>query len=234
MCAMMLYHKFNKTPAGSGQAGFTLIEVLASILIFGILTVGIASTMRQTSKLTKKLKSRGESVFSGQVVMDRMQKDLQMAFDERVQKSASFFKSREVSSGPELTFTFLDSEFKIVFEERTAGMKIVRYYLEKSDNGSLNLMRMEAPYYLNDKIEDQRPQLVGMGVLNWKMEYYDGRADIWQREWDTTNASSSNRFPRAVRISLQTVDTRLPQEEWKEKSLTFSTDLIVLNEVELR
>lgn len=215
-------------------AGFTLIEILAAIFIFAVMTLGIASTIRETGIITSKVKIRQTSVFSGQVALDRLQRDLQMAYNERLQGATTFFKADETGLGPELQFSYLESPVRTLFVRRTTGSALAYYHLEKEDNGTLRLERSEAPPYKQDTLKTIAGQSVATGILSWKMDYYDVRNDRWLLTWDTAGPNTPGYFPRAVRITIETIDPSIPKEDWKKKSLKFQTEFLVFNEMEVR
>jgi type II secretory pathway pseudopilin PulG len=210
--------------------GFTLLEILAALFLFAIMTMGIASTMRETTSLTRKVKSREATTMSAVVAVDRLQKDLQMAYNEPFQGSPSFFKSTEATIGPELSFSFMDTPVKTLFQRRTAGEMIAFYRMEKAEDGSYKLLRSEVPYYAVDKLKEAPTLTLAEGVLSFKVEFYDSRNDRWAKEWDTKGPVTNGYFPKAARVSVETVDTSIPSSEWKNKSLKIETDFLILNE----
>lgn len=214
--------------------GFTLLEVLISISLFAIITLGIITTIKQTTHLTERAKSREASVMSALMGMDRLMRDLEMAYNERLQRSPSTFKSKNGSLGPEIIFTTWDSEIKTLIRTRTSGLITVRYLLEKNEDGTMNLLRAEAPLPLTDKIEEQPTTQMTSGLVEWKLEFYDARSDQWSKEWDTQSPEASGTFPRAVRIFMKAVDPSLPKDKWKEKSLALQTEIPLMNEGEAR
>jgi prepilin-type N-terminal cleavage/methylation domain-containing protein len=214
--------------------GFTLLEVLVSIAIFAIIGASVASTMGQMTKLTKKIKLKEVTVMTGQIALDRIQRDLQMAFHEKVQKSPCFFKASNVGAGPELTFSFIDSELKTLFQSRTPGVVLAHYFTERDDNGTVKILRASGPLYLGENIRNESGSVIATGVLEWTIEYYDVQNDLWHANWDTAAPQTLNAFPRAVRLTLKTVDPLMPKELWKERALTLSTEFLVLNESEIR
>lgn len=212
---------------------FTLLEVLAAIGLFAVMTLGVVSTLQETSRLTLKMKTRQASVFTGVTAMDRLRRDLQMAYNDRLQRSSSVFKAREGSNGPELTFTTFDTPIKVLFSRRTPGVVLVKYHLERDDNNTLKLLRAELPYHQSDKIEVQPPQILATGITKIETEFYDAQNDQWKRDWDTA-LPSTNGFPKAVRLAIESVDPELRESERRDKTLRFETNIIVLNEVDDR
>ena len=214
MCALKIYPGIKL----SSRRAFTLLEVLAAIGLFAVMTLGVVSTLQETGRLTLKMKARQASVFTGVLAMDRLRRDLQLAYNDRLQRSLSVFKGREGSQGPEITLTTFDTPLKTLFTRRTPGVVLTKYTLEKDDNGTLNLFRAEVPYHEADKIDVQKPQLLATGITKMEAEYYDAQNDQWKRDWDTA-MPTTNGFPRAVRIAVETVDPNLPAIEQKNKTL---------------
>jgi general secretion pathway protein J len=214
--------------------GFTLLEVIIAIALFAIIGAAVAGTMGQMTKLTKKIKLKETTVMSGQVALDRIERDLQMAFNEKVLHSPSFFKASNVGAGPEATFSFLDSDIKTLFEQRTPGLLFAHYFTERDDNGTVKILRATAPSYVGENIKNEPGRLLATGVLEWTLEYYDAQNDLWHSDWDTSAAQTLNTFPKAVRVTIKTVDINLPKEDWKDKALILSTEFLVLNESEIK
>ncbi len=213
--------------------GFTLLEVLVSIFLFAIMTMAIVSTMRQTTWLTGKLKVRTSSTLSVEIAMERLQRELQMAFNEKIQGDKTFFKVRETSGAQELTFSYLDSEIKTYISRRSPGLMVARYRLEREEGKeTFKILRAEIPLFDADKLDQQKGHILAEGVLSFKLEFFDARNNAWKKEWDTARKDTTPNFPKAAKVEIETVDTNLPSTEWKDKALKLSTAFLILNELE--
>lgn len=213
-----------------GRQAFTLIEIVAAISIFALIVVGVAAAMSQTNRIIDRLSNRRESVASAQIAIDRLSRELEMAYQESNLKQAkTLFVGREVGSGPELTFSYLDSEIKTLFVNRTPGVQIASFTLQKAEDGSFDLIRSETPIYAADKIQDSRSSVLAHGVLSWKAQYYDPRNDQWIEEWDSGGNRQGGYFPTAVKLQFEVVDPTIPKEDWKKKSMLFETSVRILN-----
>jgi len=211
--------------------GFSLIEILAAIVIFAIMAAGVSSTLNETSKLTKRVKNRESTVLGAQIVVDRLQREMQMIFQDRQQKSLCFFKARQSTQGPDISFSFLDSPSRTFFERRSPGLKALRYFVEKSDEGLLRLMRSETSLDKVNDLERSPAQVIAEGVENFKFSFYEFQSDRWVESWDTSDMEMSGKFPRAIRFSFDVIDPTQPETSPKRR-LSLETAFQVLNEME--
>ncbi len=216
------------------RGGFTLLEVLASLVLFAIITLGIASTMRETNRIHERVKLRQRTTLSASVALDRLQRDLQMAFNERVQGSPSFFKSSETGLGPTLSFSFLDSPIKTLIQSRTPGLKAALYELKKNEDGSMELVRAEVGLHELTSLRNQRRQNLAGGITELKYEFYDSRNDRWIEKWDTADAATNSFFPKAVKIMMTLVNPDWPKNEWNKRAMRYETSVMILNEMDSR
>ena len=214
--------------------GFTLIEVLAALFLFSLLTLGVSSSVREISKLSARIKMRQATVVSGITAFDRLQRDLRMSFNERLRNSRSWFESENRTSGPDLRFTALESPTLLLFTQRTPGLAAIRYWLEKADDGTMNLMRSQVELNRSEDLEKQPPEIVGQGILKFELEFYQGNTGQWLKTWNSKESTTTGLFPRAVRIRLDSVDPQVPETDRKEKVLSLETVVLVLNEWEDR
>jgi prepilin-type N-terminal cleavage/methylation domain-containing protein len=214
------------------ERGFTLLEILASLFIFAILTIGIASTMKQTTTLAKRVKSREAKTMSAMIALDRLERDIQMAYNGPLRGEHTVFKLIEGTMGSELVFRLIDSPMKTLVLKRTPGLIFASYKLEKEENGTYKLLRSEVPFYSYDKMSEASPQILASGLLQFKIEGYDSLNDRWLKEWDDRGPATGGYIPKAVRITLESIDPDIPKDQWKDKSFKLETEFMVLNELE--
>lgn len=212
--------------------GLTLIEILAAITLLSLMMMGVTTMLTNTSTLSEKLQSRQASLLSAQIGLERIRKDLQMAYDEQMPDDDSLFLAERRSFGPELQFSYLDSPIRTLFERRTPGLKIARYTLEQDSNGVLGLYRAETPFYDRENIEQADLQLIARGILDLKFEFYDHRNDRWLEEWDDKGTMTQGYFPYAVRIRLEAADPELDENERGDRSVVYRTQIILWNQYE--
>lgn len=221
------------SPIFQTKQGFTLAEILVSIFLLSMITLGVTTTLQQATHLSLRVNTRQASLFSGQIAIEKLRRDLQMTFSEDVQGGETTFLLRESTHGSDLLFSYLESPIKRLFIRRTAGTKNAYYTLEKNDNGTSDLIRREAP--IGDRQELQRQddfQVLAQGVLDFKVEAYDPRNDQWKKEWDDKGRVTGGYFPQAVMVTIETVDPEMPKDKWKDSSVVFQTKILLLNQMD--
>jgi hypothetical protein len=157
-----------------------------------------------------------------------------MAFNERLRNSASWFESDSNTLGPDIRFTTWESPTVLLFTQRTPGLAAVRYWLEKADDGTMNLMRSQVEINRANDLEKQAPEIVGQGILKLEFEFYQGNTGQWLKSWNSKESTTTGLFPRAVRIRLASVDPSIPEIDRKDKTLNLETAVLVINEWEDR
>lgn len=210
---------------------FLLLQLIVSIAIFAIIMMGVASMMSETTKVTRKLDERRESVLSAQLALDRIERELLQAFDEQNRRGLTLFLAREGSGGKELIFSYLDSPIRTLFENRTHGVKIAAYSLgQESGQATAHLLRSEVPLFQADEIDRATAKIVARGIVSWDLEFYNQQSDRWLETWDSTDIRGTRSFPNAVRIRIEAVDPRVDPEEIENKSIHFRTAVLILNQ----
>lgn len=216
----------------SRPKAFVLVQLIASIALFAIIMVGISSMMGETSRLTRKLTERQESVTAAQIVLARLQRELSQAFHELSPRAQTLFIARPSREGTELIFSYLDSPLKPLFENRTPGIRMAAYSLERDRNTALKkLMRSEVPWYRSEEIELATPAVMATGIISWDFEFYDLQRDRWVPAWDSIGQEFDGDFPYAIRIRLEVVDPAIEDEtQIAQKSLVYQTAFRVFNQ----
>lgn len=220
------------------RRAFTLIELIAAIALFAVVMLGISALLGETTQITQRLKFRQGSVLSGQLALDRLGRELSMAFNENEVRTDTLFLLKNEAGGPELIFSYLDSPVRSLFVRRTPGIKVVRYYLDRDEkSGLFNLKRAELPLLESREIsnpDEMEGMIVAKGIVELKYELYDFRNDQWIDTWDDKSQFQRGSFPQAARIQLEVVNPEVPKTEYKSRSLKYTANFLILNEERIR
>ena len=194
--------------------GFTLVEVLLAILIFGIMMTTLYSAFHIQFFNTEAVGQNMQVYETAQACLSRMRTDLTSIYvTERTAYNSEETKEKpdvyrvigqytEASSGSEAKLRFTSHAHTEIATRMSGGIAEIVYYMDPLEEGRYFLRRadynvFEAP----EEVDGQDPVLCD-NVTSMKFLYYDEDG----REHDTWD-SDADRFgfatPRAVRIQLE-------------------------------
>ena len=224
------------------DAGFTLLEVLVSVAIMGMIMVLVWSSASQTINSKERIEKRDMVYQNARVALQKITDDLSMAFLTRkggaatttagapltptvitIPRPITFFVGRDEGNRDTVKFTSFSHMRLFSGAKESDQCKIFYEVMPSPDEQNVfNLVRREVPW-LNDNAEvEARPFVVAENIGDFELEYYDERKDEWGRTWDTEIIDYRDRLPRAVRITLA-----FPDPDDAEESVVFSTIVLL-------
>ena len=213
--------------ATPGRAGFTLIEVLAAVLLTSIV-IGVAMAFyvevsRSTTEATERLRAaRGSAA-----VLDRVARDIQGAL--LVEKPGAldplshpwiFRAVREHGgAGADRVLFTTQSHATKSSEGHHSDFAVMAYMLERSEDGdSYELLRWIDPVLPSGQPQfpvanDERLMVLADGVESFSMRFHDGEGEV-QDEWDSSLLVESSDLPIAVEIELALLSDETDTEDF--------------------
>jgi len=194
-----------RTPHSAIQNGFTLLELLISLTIVGLILVLVFGSLRIGARAWEKGEKNVEMRQRERIVLDLVKRQI-----------ASMFV-RVVADKDESPFFFKGDGVSMEFISRLpispgsqAGLVYVKYRIRGEDEGEKRgLFFSERNTYLiekmmEDQTEDDFFELIP-GAQNIEFEYLKGPSEdqdesIWQETWDPELDKGA---PLAVKIVLQ-------------------------------
>jgi general secretion pathway protein J len=223
-----------------GRRGFTLLEVMVSVGLLGVIMTLIWSTTSQNLRAKDRIETRDLLFHSGDVALRKISDDLVQAFLARntvvgVPPPAAgaaattatapavtfktFFIGEDRGDQDALRFTSL-SHLRFLKGSKESDECRVAYELvpNPEEPRELDLVRREQAWLdATTDVEGTAFPLVER-IQKFNVEYYDDRKDEWGKEWSTEKLDWVDRLPVAVRITIAFAD---PDDE--TKSLPLST-----------
>lgn len=214
----------NRRPRSSqilaGQ-GFTLVEVLLAILIFGIMMTALYSAFHLQFMNTDAVGQNMRMNEAALTCLSQMANDLQsLTITERIMYNPSEVAEKpdvyrirgelnEGDTGSLAKLRFASSNHTSISSRMPGGVGEIVYYLDPLTEGRYFLRRadynvFEAP----DEVDGQDPILCD-DVTSLKFVYYDQDGNELET-WDSDSDSVSFATPRAVRIQLAIGDPENP------------------------
>jgi type II secretion system protein J len=192
--------------------GFTLLELLLAVVIFGVVLAAINTVYYSALRLRNKTTQSIEAALPIQHTVQTLQRDIEGLaapggvlsgeLQSRPLDEGMNLDSRWERVGPE----FFTVTGQIDHTSPWAGIQKVAYYLAQSTNQTegRDLMRAVSRNLLPVDVDEAVADRLLTGVQTMMFSYYDGNQ--WQESWDSTTEDPP--LPTAIRVQLQmTPDT---------------------------
>jgi general secretion pathway protein J len=192
--------------------GFTLVEVLIAIsivAIIGSLVFGSFARTFESRDVATRLQERSHLV---RQAMERMARELSMAFIYDCQERPSatgepkmrsvFRMDREGKVDRAQFFTF--AHLRLQRDARESDQSLVSYYGENDPEelSRTNLMRREKVHLSGDPDDGGTAEVLLPDVEAVHFDLWDESKQDWAEEWNCQQIERLNQLPRLVRIRV--------------------------------
>ncbi len=193
------------------QLGMTLLEILIAGFLLSMIGIITSSTVYRAYKTKEMLIAYNDQYHAARVVLDRLCRELTMAFiapkltgaGDNSKVPVTVFKGVDESPIAKLYFTSF-SHIRLVRNSKESDQNVVGYYGRPNPkrSGVYRLFRREK-YYI-----DAEPEKGGISyalldnVVELRFRYWDKQKTDWVREWDTQKIEYRNKLPPLVEIRL--------------------------------
>ncbi len=233
----------------NSESGFTLLEVLVSVAIMGMIMVLIWSTQSQSLNSKERIEKRDMVYQRGRVVLQKIADDLTMAFlmgkpgaagaaastttggtptapvaeIVTVPRPVTFFIAEDGGNRDSIRFTSM-SHFRLYSGAKESDQCKLIYETQASteEQGVVNLVRGETPWLDAETEIKTTPYVLGENIRDFDLEFYDDRKEEWGKVWNTDVIDYQGRLPRAVKITVS-----FPDPDDEEKSITMKTMVLL-------
>lgn len=215
--------------------GFTLLEVMISVAILGVIMTLIWSSTSQSLRSKERVENRDMVFHAGRVALRKISDDLAVAFlikktatdptvaTASVAQLKTFFIGENKGEQDAVKFTSL-SHLRLFAGAKESDQCRVMYEViaNEEDAGKYDLVRREDPW-LDGTIEVKGKALTLVeNIREFNLEYYDTRKEDWVKEWDSDKIDWRDRLPYAVRINIVFEDP-----EFEDAEIAMSTAVII-------
>jgi general secretion pathway protein J len=192
-----------------GSRGFTLLEILLAIFILSVVLTTIYTSYTGTLRLFSATRYDDDIYGMARSTMKRMVADLESICT--YEESFIFISEGNEFNVEEFTnLTFLTSAHLDFFDEGSAGIAMVRYYVveEEGEGGGFVLKRSDV-LYRGDEEEERE----GFGFVlcdrlkSVKYKFYDGKGGEFDA-WSSSSALAPEKdgAPALIAINLEFVN----------------------------
>ena len=210
----------------AAQRGMTLIEVMISLAVLGMLMVSVWSSFNGTLRaleVGEEIQSRYSIVRNGVQTgvaspsssngMLRIESELSMSYlsfnrplDET--KHYTLFEGRDSFTSDSLTFSSY-AHLRVRKDANESDQSVIQYFLEADpeDRTRIHLYRRESRRLTGDRPEDLErffPAYVLIeDVVSFDVKYWDQQLLDWRDEWRTMSLDyQPDRLPQRVKIKI--------------------------------
>ena len=203
-----------RPPLRSGDAGFTLMEVLVAMAILALVTGILFGTFSQSARLKRRTEATQTRNHTARLAMLRMAREIEMAFlsdadDPSVQVRRTFFTGEGAGEDTALTFSWFGHQ-RLRYDAPEGDTSVVSYFLadDPDERGVVNLMRRETRHIASAEPEQIPGETYIMcpDVVELSLSFYDFVNKEWEDSWDTRSVDSRDYLPSHVRITLVVLD----------------------------
>lgn len=210
------------------KKGFTLLEVMVSISILGVIMMLVWQTNSQTIRAKKRIDTREDIYHQGTVSLQKISTDVSMAFLAKIGITSTLMPTptppptQTVIQGEEIK-TFLIGEDRgerdelkftafshLRFFKNAKESDQCKVYYEvvtsETEGGTYNLIRHEEVWLDSSTDVKGEGLVLAENIQKFNLEYYDSRQNEWRKDWDTEKIDWRGRLPSAVKITISFQD----------------------------
>ncbi|MBW2172069.1 MAG: prepilin-type N-terminal cleavage/methylation domain-containing protein [Deltaproteobacteria bacterium] len=199
----------------TNQHGFTLLEILIAVFIFGVVLSTIYSSYVGTSRIVTETEYQADIYSMARITLDRMHEDLESIYvsqnpepaesdEDNITGSDFVGDDTEIDGRDADSLQFL-SRAHIIFSEKDqpSGTARIEYYVKQSEEESYFVL------HRSDTPELEEPPGKGTGglvlcekLLSIDFTYYDAKGEEYDN-WDSTTEAFKGKIPSMVSILLE-------------------------------
>jgi general secretion pathway protein J len=192
------------------RRGFTLMEVALAVAILGVMATLTWGSIARTFDAYETVTGIDGRYHNVRVAMNRMSRELSMAFLTSVRRSKgkelmweTIFKAEPSSSFAKINFTAFGHQIMRADAKESDQSEIGYFGESDPDNrGQMNLMRREDPRIDREPEEGGRTYVLAEDIKEFKLRFFDSKDDDWTDTWDTEDSEFQGRLPTLVEITM--------------------------------
>ena len=209
-----------------GKNGFTLLEILIAIFLFGIILSTIFVSYTGTFRIIDDTNSQADVYAMARITIERILEDLGSVYvpeekpgDVAVADVPFTGSTKEIDGNYFTSLRFL-STAHLDFEQKQtfpAPAEIAYFVRETAGEKMLALYRSDTPMHQSSPEEGSGGLLLCDGLTDFKCTYY--AADGSEKEsWGATDGSSKEAIPAMVSVYLEFKNNSNPEAPLKFRS----------------
>ncbi len=197
-----------------GKDGFTLFEVLITLVILAVVFALLYQTFHQSMTVMEETEDRAEVIRQGRLILERMSEEMKMSYIPLAENRVKSFRFGLVSRSMKEDDEFIDQiDFTVLTHPQRDAAKDpedineIGYFLEHEPGGEgLTLFRRQDKAIDGDLLKGGDPLALCDRVRSLGYFFYDRRGQK-QKEWNSLEGGNRNQLPSRVEIQLKLEDS---------------------------
>jgi general secretion pathway protein J len=185
----------------------TLVEVMVAITILLVMAAMIFETLQNSITFNNLLSQRDETTRGARVALGAIRRAVTLAYltpnKLGVDRYETVFVG--VDDDPDTLIFASLSHQRLYMDSRESDQAEISFFAEDSPSEigpGLILYLRESGIVDDEPAQDGRILPLAYGVRSFDLKYLDQPSGEWKDEWDTRNADTPYRLPRAIQIGL--------------------------------
>lgn len=191
----------------ASRRGMTLVESMVAISILLIMSIMIAQTIASAIEFNRLLSQRDETTRGARVALATIHRAVQLAYltpnVQGVERYETVFVGMD--QDPDQLFLSTLAHDRLYMDSRESDQAEISIFAEDSPP---EVGQGQVLYIRESGLVDEEPAEGGKvlplayNVRSFNLRYLDQISGEWRDEWDTRQAETMYRLPRAVEIAL--------------------------------
>ena len=209
------------------QEGFTLVEILVAIVVFGIVISTIFASYTGTFKIIDETERQADIYEMSRIALGRICEDLESAYinsggegpeigDEIRERMRFVGEEREIEGAGSDSLRFLSSAHIAFGEEDVdCGIAEIVYYVAEGQEGDgLALYRSDTPEFKESPQEGSGGLILCSGLYSIDFRFYDIKGEVYE-SWDSRSDESKDKLPARVTVELLFLNSTNPDSPYR-------------------
>lgn len=188
----------------------TMLEITISVAILVVIATMLWVTLAGTVEFQNTLEQTDTTTRAARLVLSTLRRDLQLAFLTDQRQAINTYETVFVGldENPDKLYFATMAHQRLYANSRECDQAEVTVWVADgpAEKGPGDvLFHRESERVDEEPAEGGKVHPLAFNVRTFNVRYFDGKVGEWREDWDSRNADTANRLPRAIEIGLELI-----------------------------